>query len=391
MSDFDAISIDQLRAVGGAKWARFPDTIGAFIAEMDFGIAEPITAALHEAVEVGSFGYLTPGPVRAMGEAYAAFADRSFGWQIDPGDVRAIPDVLTGLGAAIRFLSEPGSPIIIPTPAYMPFLDIPRVHERQILQVPMAHDGTRHHYDLDALDAAFAAGGHLMVLCNPHNPIGRVLEPDEMLAVADVVERHGGRVFADEIHAPLVYPGHRHVPYASLTEVTAGHTITATSTSKAWNLPGLKAAQLVLSNDHDRKVWRSAGSIAADGTANLGVVAAIAAYSEGGPWLARVLEYLDGNRALLGDLLAEHLPGAHYRAPEGTYLGWIDCRDLGLNIPPGQFFRKEAGVMLTEGGLCGQVGRGFIRYNFATPRPILAEGVRALGAAVHAASGTGTR
>ena len=385
MKDFDAITIEQLRAVGGAKWGRFPEAIGAFIAEMDFGIAEPITAALHEAVEVGAFGYLSDGPVRAMGEAYAGFAEQTYGWQVDPGDVHAIPDVLSGLGAAIRFLTDPGTPVIVPTPAYMPFLQIPHVHQRPILQVPMIHDGHRYRYDLQGLDEAFAAGGQLLVLCNPHNPIGRVLETSEMLEVAQVAQRHGGRVFADEIHAPLVYGEHRHVPYASLNEVTAGHAITATSTSKAWNLPGLKAAQLILSNDHDRQRWQTAGPIVSEGTANLGLVAAVAAYSHGRPWLAQVLDYLDGNRVLLGDLVAEHLPGARYQAPEGTYLAWLDLRQVGLSAPLAQFFRSEAGVIVTDGTLCGAGGEGFIRYNFATPRPILTQGLEQMGAALRAA------
>ena len=382
MTDFDAITAEHLRAAGGVKWSQFPDTIGAFIAEMDFGIAEPITAALHQAVDQGAFGYLAAGPVRAMAEAYAGFAADRYGWQVDPADVHPLPDVLTGLGAAIRFLSRPGSPVIIPTPAYMPFLTIPQVYDRPIIQVPLIADGGHYTYDLDALDEAFAAGGNLLVLCNPHNPIGRVLTEAEMLAVAEVVDARGGRVFSDEIHAPLVYPGHRHIPYASLNETTAGHTITATSTSKAWNLPGLKAAQMILSNDADRQAWTTAGPIAGGGTANLGVIAATAAYSSGTPWLQEVLTYLDGNRQLLADLVAQHLPGARYRAPEGTYLGWLDLREVPTAGPPGSFFRRHADVALTDGAHCGHAGNGFVRYNFATPRPLLTEGITRMGAAV---------
>ncbi|HLS24706.1 MAG TPA: aminotransferase class I/II-fold pyridoxal phosphate-dependent enzyme [Beutenbergiaceae bacterium] len=382
MSDFDAITVEHLRKVGGTKWARYPDTIGAFIAEMDFGIAEPITRALHEAVDLGAFGYLAPGPVEQMATAYAQFALQRYGWQLDPEDVHPLPDVLTGLGAAIRFLSRPDSPIIIPTPAYMPFLTIPQVYDRSIIEVPMHEQDGHYTYDLEALDAAFAAGGHLLVLCNPHNPIGRVLTESEMLAVAEVVERHGGRVFADEIHAPLVFAPHRHIPYASLNEATAAHAITATSTSKAWNLPGLKAAQLILSNDADRETWRTAGPIAGSGTANLGVIAATAAYTEGTDWLQEVLEYLEGNRHLLGELLAEHLPEARYAAPEGTYLGWVDLHRVPIGQPAGSFFRRHAKVMVTDGNQCGAAGKGFIRYNFATPRPLLIEGISRLGRAV---------
>jgi cystathionine beta-lyase len=201
-----------------------------------------------------------------------------------------------------------------------------------------------------------------------------------MLAIAAVVQRHGGRVFSDEIHAPLVYPGRRHVPYASLSPVTAGHTLTATSASKAWNLAGLKCAQVVLSNDADRETWSRVGKLAEHGAATLGVVANTAAYAEGGPWLADVLSYLDGNRRLLGEHVAELLPGVGYTPPEGTYLGWLDFRDTGP-ADPAPYFLERAGVAMTDGALCGDAGRGFGRLNFALPRPILRAAVERIAAA----------
>jgi cystathionine beta-lyase len=189
-------------------------------------------------------------------------------------------------------------------------------------------------------------------------------------------------VFADEIHAPLVFPGHRHIPYASISPVTAGHTITATSASKAWNLPGLKCAQLILSNEADRRKWSAVGMWAEHGTANLGVVANTAAFTEGGPWLDKVLTYLDGNRTLLADLLAAHLPQVRYTPPEGTYLAWLDCRELGLGDHPARFFLEHADVAMTDGPLCGEAGKGFVRFNFATPRPILEQAVRQMAQAL---------
>jgi cystathionine beta-lyase len=239
----------------------------------------------------------------------------------------------------------------------------------------MAIQGGRYVYDLDALEAAYRAGGNLLVLCNPHNPIGRVLEPAEMQAVTEVVQRHGGRVFSDEIHAPLVYDGHRHVPYVTTSQEAAEHAITAVSASKAWNLPGTKCAQLVLSNDADAATWARVGRTREHGASNLGVVANIAAYERGGPWLAEVLDHLDRNRRLLQDLLADQIPGIRYAAPEGTYLAWLDARELGLGDHPAQFFLDEAGVALTDGPECGRAGAGFVRYNFATPRPILEQTV----------------
>jgi cystathionine beta-lyase len=383
VAGFDDVTIDELRAGGSLKWSLYPEAIGSFVAEMDFGTAPAVTKALHAAVDAAAFGYLPPALLQGMSEAYAAWSADRYGWAVPPERVRPLADVLAGLAAAIEHFSRPGSPVILPTPAYMPFLVVPPALGREVLEVPMARDGDRYVYDLDALDAAFRAGGHLLVLCNPHNPIGRVLEPAEMTAVAEVVERHGGRVFSDEIHAPLVYEGHRHVPYAALGEVPAGHAVTATSASKAWNLPGLKCAQLVLSNDADADLWARAGLHAEHGASTLGVVANTAAYTGGAGWLDDVLAYLDGNRRLLAELVAEHLPGVRYTPPEGTYLAWLDFRKLGLP-EPGAFFLEHAGVALTDGSLCGAAGEQFARLTIATPRPVLVRTVEQMGAALAA-------
>ncbi|HEY5515416.1 MAG TPA: aminotransferase class I/II-fold pyridoxal phosphate-dependent enzyme [Pengzhenrongella sp.] len=383
-TDFDDITIEELRATGGLKWSAFPDKIGAFVAEMDFGVAPPITEALHAAVEVGAFGYLPGAVARRLSVAYSRWARDRYRWDVSADDVRPLADVIAGLEMAIRHFSTPGSAVIVPTPAYMPFLTVPDALGRDLIQVPMANHGGRYVYDLDALDAAFAAGGNLLVLCNPHNPVGRVLEPGELAAVAEVVERHGGRVFSDEIHAPLVYPGYRHTPYASISATTAEHTLTATSASKAWNLPGLKCAQLVLSNDRDRELWSKVGPAAEHGAANLGVIANTAAYTAGGPWLDGVLTYLDANRRALDDLVRRHLPGVGYVPPDGTYLAWLDVRDLELGERPAEFFLDRAGVAMIDGALCGDVGRGFVRYNFATPRPIMERTIEAMARALAA-------
>ncbi|RPF26341.1 MalY/PatB family protein [Georgenia muralis] len=374
-TDFDAITVEDLRAVGGLKWAAFPGTIGAWVAEMDFGAAEPVTAALHAAVDRGLFGYLPTAVAKDMSAAYAGWARQRYGWDLPTRNVRAMADVLATLEMTITHFTAPGSPVILPTPAYMPFLTLPPALGREVIQVPLLLEDGRYVYDLDGVDAAFTAGAGLLILCNPHNPVGRVLERSEMEAIAGVVDAHCGRVFSDEIHAPLVYPGRTHVPYASISATTAAHTITATSASKAWNLPGLKAAQAVLSNDADRRRWAEVATWAEHGAANLGVIANTAAYTEGGPWLARVLDYLDGNRRRLGELLAERIPEIRCTEPEGTYLAWLDCRALELGDRPSEFFRAEAKVTMTDGVLCGGAGAGFARFNFAMPRPVLEQAV----------------
>ncbi|MER7798104.1 aminotransferase class I/II-fold pyridoxal phosphate-dependent enzyme [Microbacterium sp. NPDC096154] len=379
---FDAITVQSLREVGSMKWTMFPDTLAAWVAEMDFGVAPPITDALHAAVDRGAFGYLPPADARAMSEAFATWSAQRYGWSVDPDDVHAFPDVIAALEVAIEHFSAPGSAVVVPTPAYMPFLTVPLALGRRVVQVPMARDGERWVYDLDALDQAFADGAGMLVLCNPHNPIGRVLDPLEMAAIGEIVARHGARVFSDEIHAPLVYPGRAHVPYASVNEATASHTLTATSASKAWNLPGLKTAQVIVSNSADGERWVAEGRMWGHGAANLGVIANTAAYSAGGPWLDDVVDYLDGSRRLLGELVAAHLPGVAMTQPEGTYLAWLECAALDLAGSPAEFFREHAGVVLTDGELCGDIGATAVRLNFATPRPVLEQIVAAMGNAL---------
>jgi cystathionine beta-lyase len=201
------------------------------------------------------------------------------------------------------------------------------------------------------------------------------------------VERAGARVFADEIHAPLVHPGAAHRPYASLSPVTAGHCVTGASASKAFNLPGLKAAQLLFSNEEDAALFAERGYLHVHGAALPGVLANTAAYTEGEPWLAEVLRYLDGNRRVLAGLLAEHLPEVGFRPPEGTYLAWLDCRELGLGDSPGAFFLDRAGVALVDGRECGAPGAGHVRLNFGTPRPVLTTIVERMADAVRRAGG----
>ncbi len=377
-AEFDRIDVGTLRRGGSVKWSMYPEAIGAFVAEMDFGTAPPVTAALHAAVDAAAFGYLPAGTVEHMSAAYAAWSRDRYGWAVDPADVRPVADVVAGLRLAIEHFSAPGTPVVLPTPAFMPFVSVPPQLGREVIEVPLS---AGHRYDLDALAAAFEAGGDLLILCNPHNPVGRVLTPAEMLAIAEVVDRYGGRVFSDEIHAPLVFGDARHVPYASLSPVTAAHTLTATSASKAWNLPGLKCAQVVLSSDADRETWAGIGPLAEHGAATLGVIANAAAYESGGPWLAEVLSYLDGNRRLLSRLVADLLPGVVYTPPEGTYLGWLDFRATGP-ADPAAYFLEKAGVAMTDGALCGEAGRGFGRFTFALPRPILREAVERIAAAL---------
>lgn len=383
--DFDEITAEDLRAQGSLKWTKYGgDTIGAFVAEMDFGVAAPITKALHAAVDAARFGYLPFGLRAELAETCARWQARRYGWDVDPAQVHPVSDVLMAFELVMERFSRPGSPIILPTPAYVPFRVLPPLHGREIIEVPMPLDGERYVMDIDEIDRAYRAGGHLLILCNPHNPLGRVLTPEELAAVTEVVDRHGGRVFADEVHAPLAYPGQRHIPYASTSASAAAHTLTATSASKGWNLPGLKCAQLIVTSPGDAATWQRVGELASFGASNPGVVANAAAYRSGLRWLDDVLGYLDRNRHALQALLSTHLPQVRYHLPEATYLAWLDCRALGLHDKPGEFFLRQAGVAVVDGAQCGEAGRGHVRLNFAMPRPILERAITRVAHAVAA-------
>jgi cysteine-S-conjugate beta-lyase len=380
----DVTTTAMLRARGSAKWtAAGPDGYGAGVAEMDFGAAPPVLDALAGLSADANFGYLPRWLADDLGLACAEFAMRRYGWVIEPGLIHPVPDVMKALEIAIAHFSRPGSPVILPTPAYMPFLSVPSSLGRDLIQVRMLEQESGFFtLDLDAIDDAFRAGGHLLIFCNPCNPVGRVYSLDEITQLADVVDRHGGRVFADEIHAPLVYPGSRHLSYAATSETAAAHTITAMSASKAWNLPGLKCGVVILSSAADQDRWGRLPHLAVRGASTPGVAASIAAFRHGEPWLSEVVPYLDDSRALLAGLLTRYLPRVRYRPPDGTYLAWLDCAAMDLPDSAGALVTDRAKVTVVDGPAFGPGGAGAFRLNFATPQPVLVEMIERIAAAL---------
>jgi cystathionine beta-lyase len=379
---FDKLTREQLNTPSSRKWSFYPETIGAWVAEMDFGTAPEITTRLHDAVDRAHLGYISPPVVEEMARATALWQQREFGWDVPWQRVHPVADVMAGFEIAVTSFSPAGAGVIVPTPAYMPFFNVTPALGREVFEVPGIVTDGRWTHDLAGIDAAFRAGAHTLVLCNPQNPTGTALTRAELLGIASVVEAHHGRVFADEVHAPLFYGRQRHIPYASLSAVTAGHTITATSASKAWNLPGLKTAQLITSNSADEERFAAIGFAALQGASLLGLVAATAAFTQGQPWLDDVLGYLDGNRRSLGDLLKRHLPEVGYSLPDATYIAWLDCSRLGIDGSVADFFRTEAGVTLTDGAQCGRGFEQHVRLVFAMPGPLLEEAVIAMADAV---------
>ncbi|GEK80665.1 MalY/PatB family protein [Agrococcus baldri] len=381
---WDGISRVDLERPSSRKWSLHPGTIGAWVAEMDFGTAPPVREALHRAIADDVLGYLSPATAAELAAATADWQRTEFGWHVDPERVHAVSDVMAALGVAVEEYSPAGSPVIVPTPAYMPFLTYLQTLGRRVIEVPGVEVDGRWRHDLDGIDRALAAGAGTLVLCNPHNPTGTVLPRDELARIAEIVDRRGARVFADEIHAAIRYDGRQHVPYASVSPAAAAHTITGTSASKAWNIPGLKAAQLITSNDADEARYRRFGFAVAHGASTLGVIASTAAYREGRPWLEEAVGYLQRNRDLLAAALAERLPQVRWRPPEATYLAWLDLGGLALGErSPAALLRERAGVALTDGALCGAGAEQHVRLVFATPAPVLEEAVERIAAALH--------
>ena len=374
-AELDAITQDDLLATGATRWARGDDVIGAFVAEMDFGTADPVTARLHHEVERGAFGYTPARLVTELQRATAGFLRRRTGWEVPPEHVHEMPDVIAVLEAVLDHFLGPGAKVIVPTPAYMPFLQVPALHGRVIQEVEMLRDETgRYRYDLDGLEAAFDDGGELLLLCNPHNPTGQVMTRPELEEIAELVERKGGRVFSDEIWMPLVLDG-QHIPYASLSEATARHTLTAVAASKAFNLPGLKCAQLITSNDRDREHFAAVGHFARHGAANLGLAATSTAYDEGEEWLGGILAYLRRNRDTVATMVRELLPRARLTAMEGTYVAWLDLREYGITGSLHDHLLEHARVECTEGTACGAGWAGHVRLIYAMPHPLLVEAI----------------
>lgn len=384
MSTFsvDGISLDALRERRSAKWRQFaPDVLPAWVAEMDFPLAPPIASALHAAVDNSDTGYMWPGE---LAEAFSEFAQRSWGWTVASGRVSPLPDVLTGVAQSLLHLTAPGDGVVINPPVYPPFwTTIDNVVRRNVVEVPMARsaDG-RYDWDLDAMERAFARPDvTAYVMSNPHNPSGTVATAETVSAIAALSARHGVVVIADEIHAPLVLPGATHVPYLSVADDDA-NAVVLLSASKAWNIPGLKCAQLISTGRTSTTLVANIPLEVTYASGHFGVMAAIAAYREGRPWLSDVIGVLSDNRALLADLLAEQLPRAWYRPPEASYLAWIDMTAYGLDDDPAEVLVDRAKVALSSGPTFGAAGRGFVRLNFATSPAILREIVQRVAAVI---------
>lgn len=369
---FDDVSLTDLRRRQSYKWRAFPsDVLPAFVAEMDFPLAPPVAEALMAAVREGDTGYAWPSA--DLTQALTDFMRARFRWEVDPSGVVLVPDVMVGVGELLRVASRPGEGVVINTPVYPPFFRHIAAAGCRVVEAPLAYGSRGYELDLGAVERSFAAGASVYLLCNPHNPTGRVFSRAELGRVAELAHRYRVLVIADEIHAPLVLPGAHHIPFLSLGEPATTHGIALLSASKAWNIPGLKCAQAVAASERIRALVGRLSEDLSPRVGNLGVIASAAAYRDGGGWLDDLIQVLDRNRGLMSELLAERLPGVRYLPPEGGYLAWLDCRALGLAEEPVDAFLARGRVALGPGPRFGAQGVGHVRITMATTAAILRE------------------
>lgn len=357
------------RDVPGEKWGRYADrdVLPLWVADMDFAAPPPVLEALRNRIDHGVFGYTDAWPslISAVTDGIA----RDHDWRVEPDWLVWLPGVVTGLNLACRAVGNQGDGVFTATPIYPPFLFAPDNNERRLVSCALEESAGRWHWNRAATAAAIDDRTRLFMLCNPHNPVGRAFDREELRWIAALAEERDLVICSDEIHCGLVLDADRpHIPIAALDERTSRRTITLMAPSKTWNIPSLYCAFAIIPDPALRSRFRRAMRGIVPHVNVLGMVAAEAAYRDGGPWREALLDYLRGNRTRVLEAIAA-MPGLRTTSPEATYLAWIDCREAGLDDPAAFF--EAAGVGLSDGKGFGLAG--FVRLNFGCPRSTLDE------------------
>ena len=369
----DELDIQQLERRRSSKWHFHPrDVMPAWVAEMDFPIAAPIQAELQRLIETSDVGYPLEDRDTGLPDAFSERMNDRFGWNPDPSRVELISEVVQGMYIAIEAFSEVGDGAIVQTPIYPPFLSAVRDTGRRLVENPLIPSDGRLEFDLDGLAGLIDATTRILLLCNPHNPSGRVMLREDLDRIASLVVEHDLIVISDEIHADLLYDDRVHVPFASLAPEIESRTVTLTSASKAFNIPGLRCAVAHFgSADLHQQFNRLHPAHVRGGIGLLGIYASIAAWRWGQPWLDEVVPYLQANRDYALHAFNERIPEIRFYPPEATYLAWLDCSALDIQGSPAGHFLKHGRVALSGGRRFGAAWDQHVRLNFATSRPIL--------------------
>lgn len=378
-------TMQDLKARHSSKWRRYaPDVLPMHVAEMDFVLAEPIKRVLRDLIDHNDLGYM--GPIPELGEAFAGYAKRHWGWNVDPRKFRLATDVGVATVEFLRANSQPGDAVVISSPVYSSFFGwIPEVGLR-IVDAPLRHnltaeDAPHWHLDLEAIEEAFAAGAKFYLMCQPQNPVGRIHTREELARLAELAEAHGVTVISDEIHAPLTYTGEKFVPYLSVSEAAERTGVCITSSSKSYNTAGLKAAILVWQDDAIGAMAKRAVEAMHWRSSLLGAFSMVAAFNDCDDWLAATMNTLDANRHHMLAELHAHLPGVVAHLPQAGYLSLWDVSALGLGDDPAAVILAEARVAVVAGpDMGGDAYKRYIRFNFGTSKEQISAAIERIAA-----------
>lgn len=377
MSDLRALDLSELQTHRSEKWRAFPKEILPLpVAEMDFPVAEPIRQTLREMIDHSDLGYL--GSIPEMGLAFAGFANRRWNWIVDPLQIRIAADVGVGVVEVLRVITKPGDKFMINSPVYPNFFTWCNETHLELVDVPLHQsdeevNGSHWILDWDGIEKAYASGIKAHLICNPHNPLGRVYTPEELSRLAELAKKHNVYILSDEIHAPLMYSEQTFTPFLTVSETAREVGIAITAASKGWNIAGLKCAIIVTQNEKTHELLNAIAPATHYRASLLGAFATVTAFEKGEPWLDSLMVQLDHNRKLVADLIEAKTPGVGYRIPHCSYLAWLDLTSFNLGDDPSSLLIEKAKVAFVPGVRFGAQSTQFVRLNFATSPEILEE------------------
>ena len=374
--DFDK-AVDR-RNTGSLKWDKYKgrDVLPLWVADMDFQAPPAVIDALHKRVDHGVFGYTVPGD--EVVEVVVTRLWERYRWKIQPSWIVWLPGLVPALNVACRAFGGDGDEVLTFTPVYPPFLSAPGLSRKVLKEIPLRREENRFTFDVERFEREISPRSKLLLLCSPHNPVGRSYSRDELQSVADLCLRRNMVICSDEVHCDLILDGSEHISTATLSEEIAANTVTLMSASKTFNLPGLNCAFAVIPNEQLRKSFVNNRKEVIPNANALGYAATLAAFRDCEDWRSGLIDYLRGNRDLVYEFVNEQIPRLTMDNVEATYLAWIDARDLGVPNPA-RFFEKS-GIGLSDGKYFK--GQGHVRLNFGCPRKTLLEALGRMKRAV---------
>jgi len=375
-TDLDNLDLEALNARPSEKWATYPDPeiICCWVAEMDYPLAHPIRNFVQRAVDTNDLGYLLELRETGIMQAFAERMDECFGWEVAPERCEVLSEVVQGLYISLEAYSEPGDGAVVQTSIYPPFLSAVHDTGRRLIKNDLVRGENGFEIDFDALRRDIDSGTRTLLLCNPHNPTGRVFTRSELEQLGEIALQNDLVIVSDEIHSDLVFDGREHIPFGTLSPEIGERTVTLTSASKAFNTPGLRTAIAHFGSEDLQKRFNGAVTRhIRGGIGLLGVYASIAAWKHSQPWVEQVRDYLQDNRDFATEFLRKRCPELKFSPPEATYLMWFDCEAYALKPSPARFFYEHGKIAMSDGRMFGPGYSDFVRLNIATSRAILSE------------------